>query len=263
MTRWLLFVALAICLAPLLVAQNTDYSTFDRALLPVPIGRTPGAYGSLWETKLTIFNASDTPAILFPREGCIATGDACALPIEFVVNPRETLRPAINLDANRQPIQFLYIDPSHAGEIFLNLRVRELVRNPASPGFTLPLIRSTELRTSRIEMLDVPADPRTRVTLRILETSPIDSFFFRIRVFSEGEPGALTEVFRSASVPPAASSPVPLTPGIIELSDFLNAPVNIEHVRVEVEPLTRGSMFWAFISVTDKVTQDVLIITPQ
>jgi hypothetical protein len=34
-------------------------------------------------------------------------------------------------------------------------------------------------------------------------------------------------------------------------------------VQIEVEPMTSGSTFWTFVSVTNNTTQQLTLVTPQ
>jgi hypothetical protein len=67
-------------------------------------------------------------------------------------------------------------------------------------------------------------------------------------------------------VRPTASSEVNVEPGYAEFPinrDVLsNLPAYSSNIVVEVEPVTPGLRFWAFVTVTDNETQHVLTITP-
>jgi hypothetical protein len=56
-----------------------------------------------------------------------------------------------------------------------------------------------------------------------------------------------------------------LDPGYFEsdVTSLLPAGSTSSAVRIEVEPLTAGSQFWDFVSITNNTTQEFTLVTPQ
>jgi len=78
------------------------------------------------------------------------------------------------------------------------------------------------------------------------------------------EKTARFNVDRSVSAGPFTE--LPARPGYIEIggiTDNLPELPNVRELRLEIEPLTAGLRYWAFVSTTNNATQQVTLITPQ
>ena len=64
------------------------------------------------------------------------------------------------------------------------------------------------------------------------------------------------------SMDSAHNNLIPATGFIADIGSFFNIPAG-EPLRVEVRAPEKAGRFWAFISVTNNVTQHVTIISPQ
>lgn len=220
--------------------------TEETVLVPLIVQEREGAFGSRWATSFLAFNGTDT-----------------------MIDPfNEGNTPTLILWRSRQNAIF---DTMH-------LRIRDLNREQdASWGTELPIVRETDLRVREINLLDVPADPRFRVSLRIYTVAPFDTttrfadYAIEVRRI---DPCCDTNT-RQQTV--AISEPAPrgfavgtfvrTAPGYLELNDFLASWPEVagaKLVRITIRALndTRPPLFWAFASITHNSTQHVTLVTP-
>jgi len=210
-------------------------------LVPLlPAQNVPGAQGSLWSTDLVIENSSDHNVFL-QQDSCFVCGRP---PIGSVVNvpPHATItNPAL------EPLisagTMLYTAQADADAIRFHLRVRDMSRPEETFGTEIPVVSGAAFR-SAIRLIDVPTDPRFRVTLRI---------------YSPGIAQATVTVLPPNGVVPLRTLQVPLNRGVALLDPVSG--LAEPSVRLVID--NGGSPFtlWAFASVTNNDTQDVTTIT--
>ncbi|MDQ6800867.1 MAG: hypothetical protein M3041_08525, partial [Acidobacteriota bacterium] len=111
-------------------------------------------------------------------------------------------------------------------------------------------------------LLDVPTDARFRSVVRLFEMN-LDHAEFTVRVIDPATNTLLSEQRVTTSTPP--QGPLRFHPGLAQIPDPI-APLGTakpESVRLEIEPLTGGSAFWAYVSITNNDSQQVTLVTPQ
>lgn len=221
----------------------------EAVLVPLVMPERAGAFGSRWATSLTGWNG------VLSYFDPIAAGSV----------------PAAVLRQNRRRSE---VDSLH-------LRVRDMNREDASWGTEIPIVRERDLRLEVVHLLDVPADPRYRVSLRIYNLAPIDAarnpadFVVEVMPFEPCcQPGFPRQRHVRVEAPSAASNDGTLTwstPGYVELNDFLAEWTDVtsraKTVRVTVRHLflwddPTPPLFWAFASITHNATQHVTLVTP-
>jgi hypothetical protein len=242
--------------------------TYEQILLPIHLdGVVPGAFGAQWKTSLWLRNNSIEAVTLAPWP--CGLGDPCPGPdrLTFSLPARHSLRNLPPLDAlpDGNPSRLLYIARPGAASVSLGLRFADISRSTIDAGVDLPVIRESELLTTTAQLLDVPLGPTFRVLLRLYDAG-LTSAQFRVTISAQTETvGApvystvvtATSVYTGDLRPKAAYAPVDIT-GLLQLP--LPWPQN---ARIEITPLTPGSRYWAFASVTNNVTQAVTLVTPQ
>ncbi|HKO54521.1 MAG TPA: IPT/TIG domain-containing protein [Thermoanaerobaculia bacterium] len=244
-------------------------TSYERVLLPIYLDApVAGGQGSLWKTDLWLRNhGKETVAIapwpcpadgvcpaVFPFTKSLGPGEAL-----HNLNPFFRLPPAI-------PGRFLYLSRNGAKDVDINLRTLDASRDASNAGTEVPVVREGDLRTSTLHLINIPIDPRFRQTLRIYDTAQSPTrYAVRVYDFVEGKTGALL-----ASATVDVSTPetgefrdLPPYGQIADLSALFVTNGSRSAVRVEVEPQTPGSLFWAFVSVTNNDTQHVTLVTPQ
>ena len=243
-------------------------SSYEKVLLPIHVeGTLDGAYGTKWSTDFWIRNSGSEPVHIAPW---CPSGQPC-LP---VVPPRITLEPKKsihNLPAGfappgGNPSVILYMSRPASRDVSFGLRFADVSRSALNTGAEVPVIRENEMLHRAAELHNVPMGHTARVMLRIYDIAYTSSQF-RVtlhRQSEQDEPAlhsvtlttatAQTGDFRSA----AAYAQFDVT-ALLELDDR-EWP---EAVRIELTPLTPGSRWWGFASITNNQTQLTTLVTPQ
>jgi len=250
---------------------TAGYQTF---LLPVYLdGMVAGAAGSRWKTEFWIRNHGSQPVQLAPWD-CPA-GRVCpaVFPLTRTLNPGEALRnlPAFFRAPTSNTGRLLYVTDSGADRVATSLRLWDESRATLDAGTELPVVREKDFRTSTAHLLSVPLNGSLRLMLRVYEMAHTKAEFY-VRVYEQIE-GAevvqlpLREVNLIATT--TENGQFRVAPAYAQYSEFetlLLGPVPGPRpavIRVEVIPLTRGSVFWTFIAATNNDTQRTTLVTPQ
>ena len=243
---------------------------FVRVLLPIYLEQpVAGAFGSSWISEFAVHNSAASPYLIewcspaTPDSGCILN-----LFADEELTPAETqtrLPARYPKPRNGTVGAVVYFSPEGTNPpaestLSFALRVTDLSRSATSAGTELPVVRERDFRTATTNLLNVPTDPRFRLTLRLYEMS-LDQASFSIRVLDQDSNAVLGERVVSVATT-APQGALRFEPGYREVSD-LGSLVAGSHVRVEVSPLTAGSTFWTFISATNNDTQQITLVTPQ
>lgn len=242
---------------------------WEMVLVPIHLDEpAAGANGSLWVTELWIRNSGATGVELAPWP-CPA-GEAClpVVPSRRGLEPGQSLHGLPKLDErSANPGRLLYVSQKElAPRISFGLRVLDAATFAPTFGTELPVVRSSELRTSPVDLLNVPYDPsELRYALRIYDTARVPTRF-SVRVYEQSEqrnPSPLAEVILTAN-PPATDAPFPNQPSYVafDLGSILRRDAG-RALRVSIEPLEPYSRYWAFLTATNRTTQAVTLVTPQ
>jgi hypothetical protein len=265
-------------------AQTPNPADFERLLVPAYYGTPrPGAFGSQWVSELTVQNVGAVPVPVFQR-GCLYFC-SCEVIVTCVgagqpLQPLAPFGPAAGHLLLGDPYApntaiFLYTERARAGQVLFKLRVRDLSRAATSFGTESPVVRERDFRTGTTTLTNVPLDERFRAHLRIFGiSSPSRSGMVRVRVFAMDGSVPLAEyqlgfggafVDLRGGLPTRNNIDAPY-PGYAEIPNVRRAlPANAvaaERVRIQIDSLTDGLEYWAFVSVTSNETQHVTTITP-
>lgn len=244
-------------------------SDFARVLLPIALPPTPGGYGSLWVTELTAFADVAEEFRMFPLSYfCPIT---CPAPDPFGegVPVRTTFHPNLQLDARQpNPGYLLYMPREVETKVSFQLRIRDTSRELQTWGTEIPVVRESELRTERTQLLDVPVGATFRQWLRVYDADARSGSRVAVRVYG-GPHGdvLLAEKELTLTVPAnnntASVLQLPVRPGFAQLmiGDAFPEAAGQTTVRLEITPLTSPLRYWAFVSVTNNDTQHVTTIT--
>jgi hypothetical protein len=246
---------------------------FEKILLPIAgTGATPGAYGSLWMNDFWIFNDATTPAVFADTTNCQLGPSLC---IEAWGVPANAQSSGDFLALNQDPPGLLlYVAKRSSAAATFNLRVQDVSRQAETWGTELPVVRESEFRSGRIELLNIPLDDRFRQTLRIYDPDAHEHARFRIALYDttavaqglERSPGTLVaEMIVEAQTGKTYRPGFPRVPSVAQLANFRDLLPNLPssaRLRIEIEPVTSGMRFWAFVSVTNNETQHVTLVTP-
>ena len=235
-----------------------------RYLVPITAFEVPGANGSLWTSELLVYNPYGTTTLRgrLCHEASLAL---CApgLDVEREVTRRVRIYPRIGAEG-----AFLYVPTGTSSEFVKQLRVRDISRDAENFGSEVPVVSTETDFAYRQRLVDVPTDPRYRTLLRIYAADD-RSYPVIVRVF----PASGREVIEQREIRlegAAQASEFALNPAYAELDPITPAVRASGHarVRVEVEALSfpdppPATRIWAFLSLTNNVTQQFTVITPQ
>lgn len=244
-------------------------ATYERFLLPVYLdGEVPGANGSRWVTQLWLRNNSAEVISLAPWP-CDA---ACppVFPLTRALVPGESLQNLAPFfrPPTANPSRVLYATKSNADRLSTNLRLFNAAGDAFDAGTEIPVVREKNLLTSTVQLHAVPLNDRFRVMLRVYDIGRSDSRF-RVRIYEQAGGTSTTPPMRELDLITTLDEigEFKTKAAYAAYSDFhtlLEPPGGRPpSLRVEVEPLTQGSRFWAFISITNNTTQHVTLVTPQ
>jgi hypothetical protein len=258
-------------LAIILIALATTSSAFaqanpgfTRVLFPVALyDDVRGAGGSIWRTSFSIVNVGSEPAQLAVPHACINCQSGA-----------RALRPNVTYSAvpvpgrDGIPGSFLFIDEDQAESVRFGVNVRDVSRQADNLGVEIPVARERDFRSDRITLLRIPRDDRYRYHLRVYAFNDTQ---VTINVYEESE-----------SIPNGESLPADLLLGTTSVS-LVNtarqfqfaypsfgqatslpgiAGTSERPVRIDVVPAP-GVRVWAFLTITNNVTQDVTVVSPQ
>lgn len=264
--------------ALLLIASSTRsvnaIAPYTRVLLPVYVENAePGAYGSLWQTQFAVHNGSQIQYII---DSCTVVNSIASLGCQLILYPDEDLGPndTFTVLPNRYPRPangsagaVLYFVPdltegqANPNDLSFELRIRDTSRSATNAGAEIPVVREAAFHTSTLHLLNIPLDPRFRLALRLFEMN-LDEAEFTVRILDQETNAMISERNVTASTPQQEGRR--LQPGFVEIRDLLPPAVSQPSaLRIEIQPLTAGSAFWAYVGITNNDTQQVTLITPQ
>ena len=234
---------------------------FEPVLIPITRQTTGGAFGTIWKTETWMMIESFEPFDIQPRS-CIS--GAC-VPLQLPFDPYAVgvLQPATQLEG-----QLVYVPAGTSERLRIETRVHDESRNSEFFGVEIPAVRTSRLTlpNSNTVLLNIPVTPEFRHTLRIYDPEPQPGKRIAIFAYAMGERAFFTTVSRFFEVPPDNNGGpfgLPLRPGYIQFSsDDLAIPAGVERIYYRIAPTDFTSRFWAFVSVTNNVTQEVTVITP-
>ena len=241
---------------------------YEKLLLPVYFdGFVNGAFGSRWQTDLWIRNNGQEAVEIGPW--ACPSDQVCAstYPLIYSFRSGRSLRnlPALGEVPDGNPSRLLYVDRERAGDVSFSLRFADVSRSALDGGVDLPVIREREMRTSVSQLFNVPLGTSFRAMLRMYEIDqPSSAFRVTFYAQSEGDDVPLHSVELNATSRQNGEFRSKAGYAQIDLGELLKLERSWpETVRVEITPLTAGSRYWALVSLTNNVTQNVTLVTPQ
>lgn len=244
-------------------------SPYERVLLPIYFeGTIPGAFGAQWKTDLWIHNGGQNTVLI----GDVACPPPLACPPvipltlslppgQSLHNPRQFFQPARN-----NPSLMLYVSDQGAKDVSYGLRVADTSRSAVNAGTDVPVIREDDLLTRTSQLHNVPLDDRNfRLLLRVYDVTYGEALFVvRIYPAQEDASASIYGTTLTARTPRLGSFRSEAAYAELDITNLLNLRLAWPEVaRIEIQPMTPGSRYWAFVSVTNNETQLVTLVTPQ
>jgi len=244
-------------------------SSFEQILLPIVLFQyVPGALGTLWATEFTGFNAGAEDTDAFQTQCayyCTCNANPCQP--GFAVPPGSQFSVVPKHDVNGRNLGvFIYVAKSHASDIAYSLRIREVVRG-TTPA-QLPVVHERDFRTGDTFLPSVPVDAASRTRLRIYGiSSPGGAGVLRVRIIP-WDGTAETDLVVSLTPPNsgsrlAAADEFPEQPAYVDVGDLNPLVKGNMNVRLAIESLTPGLVYWPLVTVTNNQTQQLMTVAPQ
>jgi hypothetical protein len=220
--------------------EAPDSALFERRLLPV-VFNGPGAFNSLWETEVAAANNSATDVRPWRAES--ETGTLVA-------------RKAVRLTLPEWPQgRFVFVPREFSDAVHFNVRIRDISRDATHWGAELPMPRESAFRQT-IELLNVPGDSRYRRLLRVYGASSAAQNV-EIQIY------AMTDGFRySWHTYRLSAGSDPADPAFHSLDLDTILPILQPGRNVAIR-LASSQPVWAFVTATNRDTQQVTIVSPQ
>lgn len=252
-------------------ARDANGDGYETVLLPVaftPGVEVTGAGGARWRGELWLHNAN-THAVDLQRD-LFCTFNECS-----------ALYPPGYTGSVQQPLNFspveggfvLVMAAADADKVTFSNRVFEMTKNARPLGVQIPVVREDQFLSRPSSFLGIPGGHDVRVALRIydprVETqlhTPVTPV--RVDVIEVVGPAGSQQENIVASFT-LTTEPVQRVatrrPGFAALYDLAAAlPVikTLQRFHVRLTPLLNNE-YWAMVSVTDNVTHEFVVITPQ
>ncbi len=222
-----------------------DPALFERVLVPT-LFNGPGAYGSVWETDVTMVNASERtiellPEVMRPLPPLASGASTSLLPI-----------------FGNRPAGLVLFIPRGAQTRFGSI-VRDTSRDADDLGTEVRVAREDDTSSS-LTLPNVPFDSRYRVQLRVYDVEGVTTgvnIFARAgtqqpRITQALVPGPCEDVPCNSNQPAFA---------FVDLTDAFPGLTGRHDVTIVSDVFARR--LWAFITLTNNVTQRVTVISPQ
>ena len=248
--------------------HESPESHYELVLLPIYFkGVIPGVAGTQWTTDLWIHNGGSGNARIGDH---VCPPDlACppVIPLTVPLGPGQSMH---NPDNFFQPgrsnlSQLLYISEQAERNVSMGLRIADTSRHALNGGTDLPVIREGDFLTQKAQLLNVPLDNQTfRLLLRLYEVNYSEAHF-AVR-FYDADGDAMPIYGASLTTKTPEQGPFRGEAAYTELDITTLLYLRLawpEIARIEIEPLTAGARYWAFISLTNNETQLVTLVTPQ
>lgn len=261
------FLLVAFAAVSLAAATPPPRSSFEQVLLPMAlINYVQGAGGSLWTTEFTGFNNGTQPAVAFQRQCvyyCTCDANPCFPGSPVPAQTQFTIRPTHETNPANQGI-FIYVEKERASDIAYNLVIREFAHGSTA----LPVVRERDFRSGTTILPSVPISVYSRTRLRIYGmSSPGGAGVLRVRVVP-ADATAPREIVVSLGPPSsgsrlAAADEFPEQPAYVDAGDLNRLVSTSTNVRLEIESLTPGLVYWPLVTVTANDSQHLMTVTPQ
>jgi hypothetical protein len=247
--------------------SRDDYVQY---LIPVTGQHKRGSNGSLWTTEWTIFNGSQWHLTMIWAH-CAPNVSPCPSP---TIAPRTTARHGSYASGFDSDGGFVYVPKQLVPYMSSSLRVRDISGGANNFGAEVPFVRVGRDYTNQERgvhvLVDIPTDPKYRVTLRIYgEAEAPHTAYVTIYGESSDVPlerhdvelnGIVNVAFDPFPLRPAYAEIDPLSPAVRASGERIRIAVGAQYDFLISPPLVRP--IYAFVSVTNNETQQVTTITP-
>jgi hypothetical protein len=218
---------------------SADPAVFEPILFPVSF-QGPGALGSQWLTE-SFINANGSQSFFRDPLPCASCTQTPGLGTKQLIN-------------NGNPWgHVLYALRGTTANLDFASRIRDTSRQSLTAGTEVPVVRERDFR-AQLRFMNIPVDPRYRVTLRLWSLSDAAQF-----VATVDSTPAQQDLLTLSKIPGTSMSF-----GSLDVTSLLakasNNPTNL--TVAGVPNLLVSPPVWGIVSITNNDTQQVTIISP-
>jgi hypothetical protein len=238
----------ALCLFLLFATTVPISAVADEFLLPISANGLAGGYGTFWRANLIVLNRGEELAFIDIDRVCSPAG---LCPDALSVSPGEWHTTGLEGRGRGHLVRVVEGTPEFSYRLYVSDSLVELGR----VLMELPIIPVDSLGSDPLALFKIDLPMETRHALRIYDLSTVPNPTVRITAtYMFGN-----VVFFDQEV--TLQGRDDLHPAEATLFDFLPSPDS--DILLTVRPLNPEMRVWAFLSVTDNLTQDLVLYTPQ
>ena len=239
--------------------EGEVYETYDPILFPIFSPPVFGQGGSEFRTTAKFWNKSNHAITFYGLDITCTLIDPPIQPQNpFTLPPRQ--EQAMNLwpECSQSTGKLFYL-PQGEQSMVGSLRVWEVSRQSENHGVEIPVVQREDFDEESIALVDVPTDPKFRLTLRVYGLNrganhvnvSFGGNFVVLPLQSSGNFFEPSYAIFTEFIPVAGQT----------LPPFMN--VLVEVPRGPGGVVIPNTPIWAFITVTNNETQHITTITPQ
>jgi hypothetical protein len=236
-------------------AQDVNGDGLVTYLVPINAPQpVAGMYGTVWQTELWVYNGSSVPIAL---RGCgnIIDGTPCN---PATHNPGVTEQAFGRETSSTTGPVLLNVSSNLAASLGFSSRLFEVSRHTQPAGVYMPVIREDRFFSTGSRFVGIPGSLTSRVALRLYDPRRRSGSTVRLEVITSDGTALVDTVL------PLLYNDIPDEPGYATISDIAASFPQLagtQRFDIRITPLTPGMEYWALVSVTDRDTQQVLLIT--
>ena len=229
---------------------------YEQLLLPIAPSVVHCARDSRFETRLVAFNANER------ARARVCTDQECG-----ELEPMSAREFKGDFAGGTPLPAYVYLPKSTADDMQLSIIIESShIDRLEERGFIeVPVIRTSEFRTGKMQFIGVRMDPEFRQSVRMYGLDGSSYATVMMRVYGL-ESGVLLHECEHLLMPIGETDAEgrdtrPSFSMECDMSHHVEA--NGQKVRIELEPLTPGLKYWSLISITNNRTQHVYTVLPR
>ncbi|MFP5246636.1 MAG: hypothetical protein ACLGH0_08070 [Thermoanaerobaculia bacterium] len=229
---------------------------YEQVMLPIAPSVVHCAYESRYETRLMAYNGDE-----------VALGRLCTEGRCRDVNPNTGTEISGDFAGGLPLPAFVYVPKEIAAGMRMSLVVESSERSRLDErAYTeLPIVRASDFREGKMQLIGVRMDPEFRQTIRMYGLDGTQSSNVMMRVFSleTGEKVHECIHYIGPLTSETTAEGLQLRPAFgMECDMSEHVPAYGQKVRIELESMTPGLKYWAFMSITNNKTQHFYTVLP-
>lgn len=237
--------------------------SFDPILFPVFMRPVQGQGGSEFVTTAAVLNKTGTPVQLFGVDTSCTIADPPVGPTTpILLASRDQLPTVLSSQCNFESVGRLFWVPRGNRAVSASLRVSETSKQALNHGVEIPVAGVGDFSQNGIALLNVPVDPRYRLTLRIYSYSRRE---FHVTVRNSSGDAQQILMRPGSTIFEPSYAEVTQFPRVIlappqpgeTMTIFVDSPQSPDGTHLPGFPI------WAFVTVTNNETQHITTISPQ